>query len=182
MRGAEPLGVAAIGTAVEHRVADTGAGEPDPLEIRRLERQQRHQMVVPARHAPGAAGAPCPDHRRHIVDQRQPLAPAAQPLRDPPAEPGAVDRHHRVGFQRAHRRHGFAHPAQDQGGPRQHLGDPDHREVGERHQTVDALLAHALAADPGDPHPAAGALTQPGDQAGAERVARGLAGDDEDEG
>ena len=44
----------------------------------------------------------------------------------------------------------------------------------------DALLPHLLAADAGDAQPAAGALAHRPDQRGAERVARGLAGDDED--
>ncbi len=138
-------------------------------------------MVVPARHSPRPSGAPRPDHRRHIMDQRQGLAVAAQPLRDAPAEPRAVDRHHRVGPLRADRRYRFAHPAQDRRRPRQHLGDPDHRELVERHQAGEALLAHALAADPGDPQTAAGALPQCRDQPGAQRVARRLAGDNEDE-
>ena len=48
---AEARAVAAIGAALDHRVADIAAGEPDGGEIRRLEGQERHQMVVPARHA-----------------------------------------------------------------------------------------------------------------------------------
>jgi hypothetical protein len=78
--GADPIcraksdAVAAIGAAVEHRMADIGTGEPDLLEIRRLKRQQRHQMVVPAGHAPRPPGAPRPHHRRHVVDQWQGFA------------------------------------------------------------------------------------------------------------
>ena len=138
-------------------------------------------MVVPARHPPRPSGAPRPDHRRHVMDQRQGLAVTAQPLRNPPAEPGAVDRHHRIGPLRADRGDRFAYPAQDRKCLRQHLGHPDHRELVERHQAGKALLAHALAADPGDPQIAAGALSQCRDQPGAQRVARGLAGDNEDE-
>jgi len=98
MGGAKACRVAAIGAAFEHRMADIAAGEPDPLEIRRLKRQQRHQMVVPPGHAPSPAGAPRPHHRRHVMDKWQPLAVAAQPLGDTPAETGAVDRHHGIGL------------------------------------------------------------------------------------
>ena len=51
----------------------------------------------------------------------------------------------------------------------------------ERDEALQTLLPHALAADPGDPQPPAGALPQRRDQRAAERVARGLSGDDEDE-
>ena len=92
--------IAALGAAFEHRMADIAGGQTDPLEIGRLERQQGQQMVVPARHAAGAAGPPGPDHRRDVVNERQGLAFAAQPVRHPPAEAGAVDRHDGVGPQR----------------------------------------------------------------------------------
>ncbi len=66
-------------------------------------------------------------------------------------------------------------------GVRQHLGEARDGQFGQRHQRLHALFPHLLAADPGDPQPRAGALAQRADQRRAERVARRLAGDDEDE-
>ncbi len=83
------------------------------------------------------------------------------------------------GRKRADRRHRLAHPAQDQRRPRQHLGHPGDRQIGERHEAVEPFRRHPLAADPGDAQTTAGALAQRRDQRRPERVARWLAGDDE---
>ncbi len=104
-----------------------------------------------------------------------------QTLGDAPAKARAVDRHDHIRTHRAHRGDRLAHPAQDQRRPRQDFGNADHREVGERHQTVETLRPHALAADARNPKTAPGALPQPPDQRGAERIARRFAGDDKDE-
>jgi hypothetical protein len=68
--GAEPRRIAPVGAALDCRVPDITAGQPDGLEIRWLERKQRQQMVVPARHAARPAGAPRPHHRRDVMNQR----------------------------------------------------------------------------------------------------------------
>jgi hypothetical protein len=115
------------------------------------------------------------------MNQRQPLAMAAKPVRDAPAEPGTVDCHDGIGPRFPDRLHGLAHPAQDQRSTWQHLGDAGHREIRERHEARDTPLGHALAADPGNPQPAAGSLAQRPDQRAAERIARRLPGHDEDE-
>ena len=161
-------------------MADVTAAEADPLEIGRLERQQRHQVIVPARHASRPTGAPCPDHRRHIMDQRQGFACSSQALGDAPAEPGAVDRNNGIGAQALYRSDRLADPPQDQRRPRQHLGDADHREIGERHEAFDTLLAHPLTADPGNLEPITDAESQRSDQCRAKGIARGFASDDKD--
>ncbi len=160
---------------------DIGAGKPDRREIRRLERQQRHQMVVPARHAPRAAGAPRPDHRRDIVNERQGLALAAQPLRDAPGEARAVDGDERHGLLRDDIGDRLGDAAEDAARLRQHLGDAHDRELGQGHAAVQALRRHGLAADPGEAHLAARALAQGRHQLAAEEIARRLAGDEIDE-
>src|SRR5205807_2672448 len=105
MPGAKPRRVALVGAALEHRMADIAGGEADAFEIRRLERQEGQEMVVPARHPPGAAAAPGPDHRRDVMNEWQMLAAPAQPLCDAPAEAGAVDRDDGVGLERLDRPH-----------------------------------------------------------------------------
>ena len=161
-------------------MADMTGGQPDLFEIGRLERQQGQHMVVPARHAAGAPGAPGPHHRGDVGDQRHGFAAAAQAVGHPPAEPGAVDRDDRVRPQGANRGDGLGDTAQQARGMRQHLGEPGDRQLGQRHQRVQARFAHLLAADARDAQPLAGALAQRADQSGAERVSGGLAGDDED--
>src|SRR5437016_4111962 len=54
MRGPKPPPITAVGPALEHRVAHIATGQPDPFEIRRLERKQGQQMIVPAGHPPGS--------------------------------------------------------------------------------------------------------------------------------
>ncbi len=139
-------------------------------------------MVVPARHAPGPPGPPGPDHRGDVMNERQGLAAAPQPVRHPPAEPRAVDRHDGIGAQLADRRHRLAHATKDKRRARQYFGDAHDRQVAERARGCEPLFPHALAANPGDPQPSAGALPQCRNQRAAERIPRRLSGDDEDEG
>ena len=140
-------------------------------------------MVVPARHAPRPAGAPRPHHRRDIMDQRQALAGAAQPLRDAPGEARAVDGHHRVGAQAADIGHGPVDPAQDAPRARQHLGHAHDRELAYRHAgSSRPCAAICLAADAGEAHRAARCVpSSAAHQLAAERVARRLAGNEIDE-
>src|SRR5271163_3341393 len=138
-------------------------------------------MVVPACHASGPPGAPRPDHRSDVMNKRQSLTAAAQFVRDPPTESRAVDRHDGVGTKRSDRRHGFAHPPQDEGRPRQHFSYSHDCEISERNETIEPLVLHALAANTGDPEVSAGALPQRGDQLTPERVAGWFTGNKEDE-
>src|SRR5271156_5014035 len=108
-------------------------------------------MIVPARHSPGSPRPPGPDHWSNVMNERQGLAAAAQPVRSPPAEPRAVDRHDGVRTQRADRRYRLPHTAQDDGGARQYLGHSHDRQIAERDEALEPLLPHALAANPGDP-------------------------------
>jgi len=66
----EPATITPVCTTFEHGMANKATRQSDLLEIRRLKRQQRHQMVVPACHATGPPGTPCPDHRGHVVNKR----------------------------------------------------------------------------------------------------------------
>src|SRR6185312_15256314 len=179
--GAKAGAIAGAGAAVDYRVTDAGGRQPLALEIRRLERQQRQQMVVPACDPPRPAAAPRPDHRCDIMDQRQGLAGAAEAMGDAPGETRAVDRHHRIGLGGADRGDRLAHVAEDRPRPRQNLGNPGDGEVGERHEAFESLLRHPLAADAGDLEVAAGSLLERRDQRTADRIARRLAGDDIDE-
>src|SRR6185437_2870119 len=87
--------IAMIGPPLDHGMADIAAGEADRGEIRWLEGQQDHQVIVPTRHAPRPPAAPGPDHRRDIMDEQEiALTRLAQALRHAPGEAGAVDRHH----------------------------------------------------------------------------------------
>jgi hypothetical protein len=130
VRGTEAPAVAAPGAALDDRMPDMIASEADALEIGRLERQQCQQMIVPARHPPCPAGAPCPHHRRHVMNERHIIAAAPQALRDPPREAGAVDRHHGIGTQRRDRCHRLADMAQDHRRARKDLGNPGDRQIG----------------------------------------------------
>src|SRR4051794_23470812 len=115
------------------------------------------------------------------MNERQTLAAPAQSVGDAPTEPGAVDSYDRVGPQPLHRRHGLPHPPQDQRRARQYLRDTGDGEIGERDEARQAFRPHPLAADPLDPQSAVGALAQGCDQRSPNRVARRLAGNDEDE-
>src|SRR5579864_6862427 len=101
---------------------------------------------------------------------------------DPPGKSGAVDGYDRVGLLLLDRRDRLPNLAKDDGGSRQHLCDPADGEFSKRRQAIEALFAHSLATDPGNPQAAANPLPQGGYQRSAERVARGLAGDNKDEG
>ena len=148
--GAEPHTVARPSPAFDDRMADTGARQPLALEIGRLERQERQQVIVPPRHPPRPARPPGPDHRGDVMDERERLAGTAQSMRDPPGKTRAVDRHDRVGPRRADRRRRLADVTQDRRRPRQNLGDTGHREIAERDEAFQPLFRHPLAADPGD--------------------------------
>jgi hypothetical protein len=179
--GAKPGRHAPPGAAFHDRMADIAGREADRLEIGRLERQQGQQVIVPARHPPGAAAAPRPDHRRDVMNERNRLAALAQPLGDAPAEARTVDRDHGVRPHRPDRGHCFAHPAQDQRRPGQHLGHPRDREIAERDAAFEPLRRHRFAADPVDAQSSGGALAQRCDQGPAQRIARRLARNDEEE-
>ncbi len=181
MHSAEAPAIAVIGAAFQNRMADKAAGQPDPLEIGWFERKQSHQMIVPTRHSPGPPGSPCPDHRGDVMNQRHGLAAATQPVRHPPTKPRAVDRHDGVRTQFADRGYGLADTAQDYRGARQDFCHSHDSQIAERDEAIEALLSHALAADPGDPQPAAGALLQRRNQRAAEGVPRWLSGNNENE-
>ena len=114
------------------------------------------------------------------MDQRQGFARSSQALGDAPTEPGAVDRNNRIGPQALYRSDRLADPPQDQRRPRQHLCDADNREIGERHEAFDTLLAHPLTANSGNLEPITDAESQRSDQCRAKRITRGFAGNDKD--
>ena len=64
---------------------------------------------------------------------------------------------------------------------RQHFSHPNDREIVEPNEAVETLFAHTLPAHPGNSQIGTGALPQRRDQTAAQRVARGLARDDENE-
>ena len=160
VRHAKARRVSAPGAGFEHRMPDMAGREPDLFEIGRLERQQCHDMIVPAGHMAGASRAPGPHHRGDIGDQRHSLAGAAQSMRHPPAKPGAVDRDDRVRPHRLDRRDGLAYPAQQSRGVRQYFGRARRRPVRIAARESRPLFPHLLAADPGDAQPRAGALAK----------------------
>src|SRR5260370_3531122 len=139
-------------------------------------------MIVPAHHSPGPPCPPGPDHRGDIMKERQGLAASAKPVRHPPAEPRAVDRHDGIGALCADRCHRLAHAAQDDRGARQYLGHAHDRQIAERDEALQPLLPHALASDPGDSKPPVGALPQRRNQRAAQCIPRRLPGNKEDEG
>ena len=102
-------------------------------------------------------------------------------MRDPPAEPRAVDRYDSVGSKRSDRCYSFAHSPQDKRRPRKHFGYSHDRKIAERNEALETLILHALAANTGDPEVSAGALPKRRDQLTTERVAGGFAGDKKDE-
>ena len=160
-------------------MADEGAGQPFPLEIGRLERQESQQVVQEGRDLARPARPPRPDRRRHVMDEGD--AGALQALGDAEAEVGRVDGHHNVGPPAPDLLRRLLQPPDQVGQPGQKLGDPHQRQLVKREQAFQPLGDHAVAADPGEADRPVGLPLHGRHQARAEQIAGRLAGDQKDQ-
>src|SRR4051794_13729733 len=174
---------AQIGHPLDERMADIGAGRTIKTAQRfRLERLDGEDMIDVRAHPARAPGAPGPDRRADIVDDRQLRQPLAHALRDRMGEIRGVDDDERVGALGDDRRDGRIGAAQDQGQALQDVHQPHDRDVGEREEQRQPLPGHGVAADAAKAHVAlAEARFEGPHQLGAELVAGFLAGDEPDE-
>ena len=116
-------------------------------------------------HCGGAAGAPGPNHRRHVMDNRQICARAAEALRHSPIESRAVDGNEDVGL-----------AGLDIGDPRSQRVHVVLR-VATTRRPASAMITSPVTSDT----TSRGTPASAGErhhQIGAERVARGLAGNE----
>ena len=162
------------------RVADEVAGHPRRLHVGRLEREEREHMVDDLGHLRGAARPPGPDRRRDVVDdlQARPQPPGA--AGDTEVEIRAVDGDERVRRGRRHRARGLADAPPEVRHPRQHLGEPHHRELLHREAAREPLPRHHRAADALERQAGAGEVAQAREERAAEEIAGRLARDDEE--
>src|SRR5579864_1662838 len=174
--------IALVRAALNHGMADIGTGKSNRGKVRRLEGQQRHQMVVPARHPSRAPAAPRPNHRRDIVDERQPLVLAPETLRNAPGKARAVDRDERRRLLSLDIANGLGDTTENAPRLWQNFGHAHQGELREIDAALEPLRRHGLAADAGEADIAERAELQRRHELAAEEIARRLARDDIDEG
>ena len=165
---------------LDQRMPDIGAGRPAELAVHlRLKGQDGEDLVDEGRHAARAARTPDPDARRDVLDDRdrRPRLPHA-PC-DAEIESGAVDDDEHVRVRLDDRLGRLALSRDDARGIGDDLGDAVERHLLHGKDRLEAEARHAAAADAEEAHPPPQALAERLHEAGAERIAQFLAGDDE---
>jgi hypothetical protein len=176
--GVEAGGVAAIGAAFQHGMADEARGDAGIVEQHGFEGQQAEDAIHPLPHLLHPPWPPRPDLRRDIVDDGD--AERLHAFGQPQREAGAVDGNDQGGAAGGDVRHRLRHAARQVADIRQHLDQPHQREFAHREQALHALFSQPFAADPGEGQ-LRPPLAQRAHKPRAERIAGGFAGHDVDE-
>ena len=155
---AKARAIAALPGFLGDRMADEAAGQPVALEERRLERQQRQQVVDVAGEARGALLAPRPDLGGDVVhaQRRQAAEAALQAQR----EARRIDRQHQRRPAPPDLADRLAQPLREARQVRHDLGEADQRQFLHREQADQAALGHARPADPEELEAVAGLLAR----------------------
>ncbi len=163
------------------RVSDVGGRRTAEAFVRGwLERQQRQDMIDIGAHFACAPRPPRPHARRHVVDDGDVRRPLADALGDGMRELGGIDDDDGVGLGgdgRIDRAVDARHDARQARQDRQNSHDGD---VLEGKLRGEAGTLHVLAADAEEVNASLTVGTKRGHKLAAQRIARMLAGDNED--
>src|SRR5215470_12070291 len=160
-------------------MADIDAIRPVQLAMHfGLERQQGEHEIDRAPHGTGAAGAPHPDARRYVFDDRQMRQPPPHPRGDAMSKIGGIDEDQHVGRCRHDRVDGLAQASQQQGELGEDAPETDRDQIVCRIKAREAGCAHTRPTDAAERDGALGGKRA--HETGAEIVGGALARDHED--
>jgi hypothetical protein len=167
---ARPVG--ALIHLLHDRMPDEAARHAVTLKDRRLERQERQQMIDVARELERAFLAPSPCLRGPVVHACQ--WATREPSLQAQAELWRIDGQHHVRPATLDLMRGLAQPAPQARRTRQFLAETKPHRLLHRERAAQATARHVRAADAGELEPARRLLPERLDQTSADRVARRL--------